>query len=84
MAEGPNAGHVSPPVAFAVATISIAFFSAMDAVMKGLTIKIGVYDTVLWRALFGAAIASFFFYGGRMRMPERPVLRLHLDRKSVV
>jgi S-adenosylmethionine uptake transporter len=80
MSTGPQ---VSPPAAFAVATISIAFFSAMDAVMKKLTMAIGVYDTVLWRAVFGVAIASVFFFGGRMRWPPRPVLRLHLIRGAV-
>jgi S-adenosylmethionine uptake transporter len=66
-----------------VATLGIAFFSGMDAVMKGLTMAIGAYNTILWRAVFGAAIGALFFLGGRMPWPKPDVLRLHLWRGVV-
>ena len=40
-----------PRTAFAVAAIGIAVYSAMDAVMKGLSIASGAYAAVLWRSL---------------------------------
>ena len=43
-----------PVLAFAVALAAVAVLSAMDAVMKGLVLAIGLYATSLWRALVGA------------------------------
>ena len=36
--------RASLPLAFAVATLGIAIFSGMDAVMKGLSLAIGAYN----------------------------------------
>jgi S-adenosylmethionine uptake transporter len=78
-----RARTAAPSTAFAVATLAIAFFSGMDAVMKGLVMEIGTYDTILYRALFGIAIASAAFAARRVRWPEPAVLRLHLRRGVV-
>lgn len=67
-------------IPFAVATLGIALFSGMDAVMKGLSLAIGVYNALLWRTMAGAVLGGALFVGRRMRWPAAPVLRLHLRR----
>ena len=64
----------------AVATLGIATFSAMDAVMKGLAIGLGVYNALLWRWLAGAAIGGAIFFARRGARPSRAAMRLHLER----
>ncbi|HYG28866.1 MAG TPA: DMT family transporter [Allosphingosinicella sp.] len=66
--------------AFAVATLGIAFFSAMDAVMKGLSLSIGTYNALLWRTAAGALIAAAFFFGARSAWPGKKAMRVHLTR----
>ncbi|HEX8365624.1 MAG TPA: DMT family transporter [Allosphingosinicella sp.] len=66
--------------AFAVATLGIAFFSAMDAVMKGLSLSIGTYNALLWRTAAGALIAAAFFFGARNPWPGEKAMRVHLTR----
>ncbi|HEX9931315.1 MAG TPA: DMT family transporter [Allosphingosinicella sp.] len=70
----------STATAFAVATVGIALFSGMDAVMKGLSLAIGTYNALLWRTMAGALIAALFFFGGRNRWPEKAAMRVHLTR----
>lgn len=70
-------------IAFAVATLGIASFSAMDAVMKGLSLSIGTYNALLWRTLTGAALAAIFFFGARSHWPGRAALRIHLVRGGI-
>ena len=67
-------------IPFAVATLGIALFSGMDAVMKGLSLAIGTYNALLWRTCAGAAIAALFFFGRRLRWPGREAMRVHLTR----
>jgi len=50
----------SPLVPFSVAAAGIATFSAMDAVMKGLSLSIGAYNALLWRTLAGALFVASF------------------------
>ena len=66
--------------AFAVATLGIALFSGMDAVMKHLALAIGTYNALLWRTLAGAAIGAAFFLGARNAWPGRAAMRVHLTR----
>jgi S-adenosylmethionine uptake transporter len=72
--------QTSTAIAFAVATLGIALFSGMDAVMKGLSLAIGTYNALLWRTLAGAAIAAIFFFGAGNRWPGRAAMRVHLTR----
>ncbi|RJF93280.1 DMT family transporter [Sphingomonas cavernae] len=72
--------HASPVQAFGVATLGIAVFSAMDAIMKGLSIEIGAYNAMLWRCVFGLAIGIPMFVLMRKSWPARPVLVLHFWR----
>ena len=68
-------------IAFGVATLGIALFSGMDAVMKHLSLAIGTYNALLWRTCAGAAIAgAFFFLGRQSRWPGKAAMRVHLTR----
>ena len=67
-------------IAFAVATLGIAFFSCMDALMKGLALAIGTYNALFWRTLAGALIGAAFFLGSGGRWPGPEALRVHLIR----
>jgi S-adenosylmethionine uptake transporter len=67
-------------IAFAVASLGIAFFSGMDAVMKGLSLAIGTYNALLWRTLTGATLAGAIFLAARSGWPGRKALRVHLTR----
>ena len=71
------------PIPFLVACLGVAAFSAMDALMKGLSIGIGVYSAMLWRMAAGALIGGALFLALRMRRPTRAALRLHLLRAVV-
>lgn len=70
----------SPDLAFGVATLGIAFFSVMDALMKGLSLQIGTYNALLWRTLAGAAIGGIVFFARRGAWPARATMRVHLTR----
>ena len=69
--------------AFAVATLGIAVFSAMDAVMKGLSLALGAYNALVWRSFAGVAISGALFVATRTAWPARSVMRVHLIRGSV-
>ena len=69
--------------AFAVATLGIAVFSAMDAVMKGLSLALGAYNALVWRSFAGVAISGVLFVATRTAWPTRLVIRVHLIRGSV-
>ncbi|WP_262504044.1 DMT family transporter [Sphingosinithalassobacter sp. CS137] len=73
----------SPVVAFLVATAGIALFSAMDAVLKGLSLAIGVYVALLWRNAAGILFSGALWLRRGPRWPGRTALRLHLLRGIV-
>jgi S-adenosylmethionine uptake transporter len=68
---------------FAVATLGIALFSGMDAVMKHLAIGLGAYNALLWRTMAGAVFGGLVFLATRTPWPARAVLRIHLVRGGV-
>jgi S-adenosylmethionine uptake transporter len=78
-----NGAKASTGTAFAVATLGIALFSGMDAVMKHLALALGAYNALLWRTLAGAIFGGIVFFATRSRRPAWPVLRIHLIRGSV-
>lgn len=71
---------VSTAAAFAVATLGIALFSVMDAVMKGLVLAIGTYATLFWRSLISLGLSSALYLPSRAGWPSRDTLRIHLAR----
>jgi S-adenosylmethionine uptake transporter len=83
-------GHVnraaqhSPIPAYAAAVAGIALFSVMDMVMKGLTLAIGAFPTLLWRSLIGIALAAMPFLAIRNPWPRGTPLRLHLLRGTMM
>lgn len=75
-------GRATPSVslAFAAACFAIAVFSCMDAVMKGVSIAIGVYNAMLWRALAGVTISGALFAARGSLWPDRATMLLHIQR----
>ncbi len=71
-------------VPFAVCWAAVALFAVMDAMMKGLSLSIGLFNALFWRALTGSLLGLALMLITRRRWPERAVLRLHLLRGSVV
>ena len=69
---------------FLAACSGVALFSIMDAVMKGLTLEIGVYNALLWRCMAGALMGAIAMLAAHRRWPARYVLRIHLLRGTVV
>lgn len=74
----------SPIPAYAAAVAGIALFSVMDMVMKGLTLAIGAFPTLLWRSLIGVALAAIPFIATRNAWPKGTALRLHLLRGTMM
>jgi S-adenosylmethionine uptake transporter len=52
-------------------------------VMKGLTLAIGAYPTMLWRSLVGVVLAGALFAYHRPPWPDAATLRLHVFRGTV-
>jgi S-adenosylmethionine uptake transporter len=73
-----------PVLAFVVALAAIGVLSAMDAVMKGLVIAIGLFATALWRSLIGAATGALIYLPRRRGWPSRGTLRLHIGRGVLI
>jgi len=73
-------GRASVATAFAVATLGIATFSGMDALMKHLAIAIGTYNALLWRTLAGAIFGGIAHFALGNRWPSREAMRVHLIR----
>jgi len=79
-----RAAQHSPASAYAAAVAGIALFSIMDMVMKGLTLAIGTFPTLLWRSLIGIALAAVPFLVTRNAWPKGTALRLHLLRGTMM
>ncbi|HET9353542.1 MAG TPA: DMT family transporter [Sphingomicrobium sp.] len=79
-----SAPQHSTAVAYAVAVLGIALFSIMDMVMKGLTLAIGTYPTLLWRSLIGIALAAVPYFATRNPWPRGTALKLHLLRGAMM
>lgn len=82
----PRTAPSAPPLAlvFAVCCAGVALFSVMDAAMKGLSLAIGVYNALLWRALAGTVMGAGAMLALRLPWPGGVALRLHLIRGVVV
>jgi S-adenosylmethionine uptake transporter len=69
---------------FAAACLGIASYTAMDAVMKGLSLSIGAYNATLWRTIAGSLLGGALFFGRRLPLPPKSTLRLHFLRGGIV
>lgn len=74
----------SPVIPFLIACAGIATFSAMDVLMKGLSIDIGAYNAVLWRTGAGTVLSGAIYFASRPAMPDRATLRIHAVRSLFV
>lgn len=75
----------SNPIAPFLATCAgVAVFSAMDALMKGLSIEIGAYNALLWRSVIGSVIGVAAMIVARNPWPRPAIMQLHLLRGLVV
>lgn len=70
-------------IAFAVACLGIAVFSAMDAVVKALALAIGTYNTLLWRSFAGVVVSGLPWMLRRPPRPSRAAMKLHIERGIV-
>lgn len=61
----------------------IATFSAMDAMIKGASIAVGVYTALLLRNLFGTLLTFPLWLMVGRPMPSRPVLKVHALRAAI-
>ena len=73
-----------PYVAFAVALLAIGALSAMDAVMKGLTLDIGAFATLCWRSVAAVLIVGPLYFLTRDRKPTARAMKLHLARGTLM
>ena len=78
------AAPATATAALAVACLAIFLLTAMDAVMKGLVLAVGVYNTMLWRSLLATAAAGAAWTSGERKWPTRPALTLHALRGVVI
>jgi S-adenosylmethionine uptake transporter len=76
--------RTSTAIPFTVCCAGVALFSVMDAAMKGLSLSIGVYNALLWRAVAGTLLGFVLMIVLRQRWPSFAVLRIHLLRGTVV
>jgi S-adenosylmethionine uptake transporter len=74
----------SPVIPFLIACAGIATFSAMDVLMKGLSIDIGAYNAVLWRTGAGTILSGAIYFASRPAMPGVKTLRIHAVRSLFV
>ncbi len=81
-APGTRASSVTVP--FLVATLSIAGFSCMDAMMKELSTLLGAYNAMLWRTPFAISITLFGLLWRGRHWPNGAVLKLHVLRGVIV
>ena len=71
-------------IPFGICCLGVALFSVMDAAMKGLSLSIGLYNALLWRAVTGTVLGLLLMLATGQRWPRATVLRLHLLRGVVV
>jgi drug/metabolite transporter (DMT)-like permease len=74
---------LSPALAFAVAAAGIGLFSIMDAVMKSLTLALGVYNALVWRTGTGTLLGGGIWLASGRPRPSARGLRLHLIRGTI-
>lgn len=69
--------------AFIVGALGIALYSAMDAVMKLLTLQLGTYNALFWRIFATLVLAGAIYAALRPSRPAPGAMRLHALRGAV-
>lgn len=64
--------------------IGLASFSAMDAVMKGLSLSLGPYNAILWRYAAGLIMISVLFFWQKPRWPAPDIMKIHVLRSVMI
>ena len=82
--HAPRPPHHAPLSAFAVAVAGVGALSLMDAVMKGLTLAIGAFPTMAWRALLATLLMAMVYLPTRKAWPSRGTMRIHLIRGAIM
>lgn len=70
----------SPWLPLAAALMGVGFLSMMDAFMKEAALTTGTYTATVLRSLIGAAIIAPFWLWKRTGWPDRPTMKLHIER----
>jgi len=73
-----------PVLPFAAVLAAIALLSLMDALMKGASLAVGAYSTLLVRSVFGLALAAPLWLSAGTGWPAPATVRLHVLRGVVV
>lgn len=60
--------------------LGLLTYSVMDVVMKGLSIELGAYNTILWRLMAAFTLVATLFLSRRPKMPSKAALKIHLRR----
>jgi S-adenosylmethionine uptake transporter len=82
ISPSPRAPMRGAAIPILVATLGIAIFSCMDAVMKRLSIEIGAYNAMLWRSIAGTVMSSVIMIVMRVPLPPRSGWMLHFKRSG--
>lgn len=67
----------------AAAMLGTGLFSLMDALLKGVTLVVGAYNAMFWRALLGAIVTGVIYLLRREQWPTRMALRFHALRSAL-
>jgi S-adenosylmethionine uptake transporter len=73
-----------PVLPFAAVLAGIALLSLMDAIMKGASLAIGAYSTLVIRSVFGLVLAAPLWLAAGTGWPAASTVRLHVLRGIVV
>lgn len=85
MASQDTSTRASPQALAPILSVigGIAAFSAMDAVMKGASIAVGVFTALLLRNVFGTVLSIPLWLAAGRPLPTRRVLFVHIQRSAV-
>lgn len=64
--------------------LGLVSFSAMDAVMKSLSLSLGPYNAILWRYAVGFVIIGVLYFWQRPSWPDRHIMKVHILRSVMI
>ncbi len=72
--------HQMSRTAVQIAIVGIFLFAALDAVMKGLSLEVGVFTTLFARVLIGTILSGILYFGKWDGKPTIKAVKLHALR----